>query len=110
MVKELGSGELRYTCDPSRFDFETTAQLEPLNRIIGQERAIEALKLVGDRFDLTQRQRTAVMRCACSDESLAARRGREVGREEMEGGRLVLDGYNVLTTIEALDGGKFERA
>jgi lon-related putative ATP-dependent protease len=45
MVKELGSGELRYTCDPSRFDFETTAQLEPLNRIIGQERAIDALKL-----------------------------------------------------------------
>jgi lon-related putative ATP-dependent protease len=45
MVKELGSGDLRYTCDPSRFDFETTAQLEPLNRIIGQERAIEALKL-----------------------------------------------------------------
>ncbi len=45
MVKELESRDLRYTCNPSAFDFETTAQLEPLNRIIGQERAIEALKL-----------------------------------------------------------------
>jgi len=45
MVKELASRDLRYTCDPSAFKFETTAQLEPLNRIIGQERAVEALKL-----------------------------------------------------------------
>lgn len=60
-----------------------------------------SLKLVGDRFDLTQRQRTAVMRCACSDESLTARRGREVDEAQVRGGRLVLDGYNVLTTIEA---------
>jgi lon-related putative ATP-dependent protease len=45
MVKELASRDLRYTCDPGSFDFETTERLEPLNRIIGQERAIEALKL-----------------------------------------------------------------
>jgi len=45
MVKELESRDLRYRCNPSTFDFDTTAQLEPLNRIIGQERAIEALKL-----------------------------------------------------------------
>jgi len=45
MVKELASQDLRYTCDLTAFDFETTAQLEPLDRIVGQERAIEALKL-----------------------------------------------------------------
>jgi len=45
MVKELGNRDLRYTCDPTAFDFKTTAQLEPLDQIIGQERAIEALKL-----------------------------------------------------------------
>ena len=45
MVKELASRDLRYTCDPQTFRFDTTAQLEPLNRIIGQERAVEALKL-----------------------------------------------------------------
>ena len=45
MVKELDSAALRRVCDPAAFHFETTDDLEPLDRIIGQERAIEALKL-----------------------------------------------------------------
>ena len=45
MVNELNSSQLRQTCDLKKFTFETTAELEPLDRIIGQERAIEALKL-----------------------------------------------------------------
>ncbi len=45
MVKELASEELRYTCDPASFAFQTTAELKPLDEIIGQERAVEALKL-----------------------------------------------------------------
>jgi len=45
MVKELNAAQLRYTCDPTSFTFKSTAELEPLDRIIGQERAIEALKL-----------------------------------------------------------------
>jgi len=45
MVKELDADKLRFSSDPKAFDFETTAELEPLDRIIGQERAIEALKL-----------------------------------------------------------------
>ena len=45
MVKELDASVLRYTCDPSSFDFRSTSELAPLDRIIGQERAIEALKL-----------------------------------------------------------------
>jgi len=60
-----------------------------------------ALKLVGDRFLLTQRQRTAVMRCSCSDQALARRRAHQVDREALRGEVLLLDGYNVLTTVEA---------
>ena len=45
MVNELNANQLRYICDPSAFDFATTADLEPLDDIIGQERAVEALKL-----------------------------------------------------------------
>ena len=45
MVKELTSRELRYTCDPALFRFPTTADLAPLDSIIGQERAVDALKL-----------------------------------------------------------------
>lgn len=60
-----------------------------------------ALKLVGDRYNLTQRQRMAVMRCACSDFALVRRQSHELSRDDVAGQTLLLDGYNVLTTIEA---------
>ncbi len=45
MTKELAADKLRYICDPTKFNFKTTAEVDPLDRIIGQDRAIEALKL-----------------------------------------------------------------
>jgi len=60
-----------------------------------------ALKIVGDRYRLVERQRTAVMRCACSDASLARRRQHQVPVSAVAGRLLLIDGYNVLTTIEA---------
>ena len=60
-----------------------------------------ALKLVGDRFQLTERQRIAVMRSACSDQSLQRRRRTQWPAERLPGQRLDIDGFNVLTTIEA---------
>lgn len=60
-----------------------------------------ALKLVGDRFSLTQRQRLAVMRSACSDQQLASRSKRRVGLKNLAGQAVAIDGYNVLITIEA---------
>jgi hypothetical protein len=63
--------------------------------------AKSALKLVGDRFELTARQRTAVLRAACSDQARDDRRARELRPSAIAGRPLALDGYNVLTTIEA---------
>ncbi len=60
-----------------------------------------ALKLVGDRYRLTARQRTALGRCACSDGDLVRRWERRVDGEGLKGRPLWLDGYNVLTTVEA---------
>ena len=60
-----------------------------------------ALKLVGDRYDLVARQRTAVGRCACSEAERAHRKSRQVGPETLAGRVLWVDGYNALTTIEA---------
>lgn len=60
-----------------------------------------AQKVVGDRYNLTARQRTAVMRCACTDAAQAARRAKQVAPDALNGRTLLLDGYNVLTTIEA---------
>jgi hypothetical protein len=60
-----------------------------------------ALKLVGDRFSLTERQRLAIMRSACSDQQLLSRRQRETKVTELGGRPIAIDGYNVLITIEA---------
>jgi lon-related putative ATP-dependent protease len=45
MVNELQPAQLRRRCDASAFAFETTADIEPLDGVIGQARAIGALKL-----------------------------------------------------------------
>jgi hypothetical protein len=60
-----------------------------------------SLKLVGDKFSLTERQRLAVMRSACSDQQLTSRKEREVKVAEIGGRPIVIDGYNILITIEA---------
>ena len=60
-----------------------------------------ALKLVGDRFSLTERQRLAIMRSACSDQQLASRRQRCIAMENLAGQSIAIDGYNVLITVEA---------
>ena len=65
-----------------------------------------ALKLVGDHFSLTQRQRLAVMRSSCSDQHLKSRLERRVAIEDLSGQPIAIDGYNLLITVEAaLSGG-----
>jgi len=44
IIEPLPPQQLRQTCDPSQFDFETTAELKDLSEIIGQERAVEAIQ------------------------------------------------------------------
>ena len=60
-----------------------------------------ALKLVGDKFSLTQRQRLAIMRSACSDQQLANRIQKRIEAKNLAGQSVAVDGYNVLITIEA---------
>lgn len=60
-----------------------------------------ALKLVGDRYGLTQRQRMAVMRSGCADDLLNHRLERRVDAKALPDSELLIDGYNVLTTVEA---------
>lgn len=65
-----------------------------------------ALKLVGDRYRLRARQRLAVARCACSDQQRADRLRRRCQGPLPPGTLVVIDGFNVLTTVEAaLSGG-----
>lgn len=60
-----------------------------------------SLKLVGDRYALNARQRIAVARCACSDSAVVRRGQHEVSVSELSGNELWIDGYNVLTSVEA---------
>ena len=68
---------------------------------------LSTLKLVGDRFSLTQRQRLAVMRSSWSDEQVAARQNKRVEVAQISGQPLVIDGYNLLITVEAAMSGGF---
>jgi lon-related putative ATP-dependent protease len=43
-IKGLPANMLRKECDPSSLNFASTAELEPLEDIIGQERAVRAMK------------------------------------------------------------------
>ena len=60
-----------------------------------------ALKIVGDRYALVARQRVAVARCACSDAAVKRRQRHQVQATEIGQRELWIDGYNVLTSLEA---------
>lgn len=69
-----------------------------------------ALKLVGDRHALVQRQRRAVQCCSCTDAAAAARAQRRLATGDVAGRQLALDGFNAIILIEsALDGGPLLR-
>ena len=65
-----------------------------------------ALKLVGDRQRLTERQRQAISRAACSDESRERRKNHCLRLEEIANKSVLIDGFNLMITVEAgLSGG-----
>jgi hypothetical protein len=64
------------------------------------------LKLVGDRYALTERQRWAVGRAACADEQRAHRAGTQLQPTNLAGRPVAIDGFNLIITLEAaLSGG-----
>jgi hypothetical protein len=64
-----------------------------------------ALELVGDRHGLRARQRLAVARSVCTGAALAGRRERELRLDAVAGEEVVVDGFNLLTTVEGALGG-----
>lgn len=58
-----------------------------------------ALKLVGDRYALQERQRTAIRRSACPSDALEIRQQKCIGVSAAN--KVWIDGFNLLTTIEA---------
>lgn len=62
-----------------------------------------ALELVGNHFQLHERQRVAVGRCSCGDASLELRLNKEAA--SAKNATLHLDGYNIIMLVEAALGG-----
>ena len=60
-----------------------------------------ALKLVGDHYALTLRQRLALMRVSCTDTQITTRLSNEVKAMDLNNQPILIDGYNILITIEA---------
>lgn len=64
-----------------------------------------ALQLVGNRYRLNKRQRTAVGRCAAAPQAVAARKEREVPLSGINGRTVAIDGFNLLILLESAGGG-----
>lgn len=65
-----------------------------------------SLKLVGDHYNLRERQRLAVARAACSDQQRVRRQQSSLPFAALAGRELLLDGFNLIVTLEAaLSGG-----
>ena len=93
--------------DAELFAPDQLARLEEAQRDLSWLRTrgyaeVSATKLVGDRYQLRTRQRVAVGRCACSDQKLESRLSRLQSADQVRGKDLLIDGLNVLTTIEVV--------
>jgi hypothetical protein len=76
---------------------------EEFSYLVGRDYSdLSALKLVGDRHQLSARQRKAVQRAACSDHRLHDRLGKRVSASALTAQPLGVDGFNCLITLEAM--------
>ena len=62
----------------------------------------QATTFVGDHFQLSERQRTAIMRSVATREQLAGRRAKELPVEQLSGTSVWVDGLNTIITLEVL--------
>lgn len=67
--------------------------------------------LVGDHHQLTSRQRLAIARVVCADDEVLKRRQKSLSLSALKGKTVLIDGFNLLITIEtALGGGVLFRS
>ncbi len=64
-----------------------------------------SVKIVGDRYHLTERQCLAVSRAACADASRDYRAANCLALRHVENECLIVDGFNLVITVEAALGG-----
>jgi len=62
---------------------------------------VASLKLVGDHFKLSARQRTAVRRSSCTAKQLQNRQAKRTNAGKLKGKTVLLDGFNIIVTLES---------
>ncbi|WP_196894542.1 DUF434 domain-containing protein [Aureivirga marina] len=73
-----------------------------LSYLVGRDYSPKAsLKLIGDRYRFSDRQRQALSHSACGENQLKDRNQKHISPENLQGKNLVIDGYNQLITLEA---------
>ena len=60
-----------------------------------------ALRVVGDRYRLTKEERNLLLRCVYARAEAEMHRRKLLSADDVRGRRLVVDGYNVLITVES---------
>ncbi len=90
---------------PERLAKLATAVSE-LSWLLGRGYSLKAASvLVGDHHQLSTRQRHAVGRVACADSQIGVRQSKLVDPDALEGSEIVIDGFNLIITIETALGG-----
>ncbi len=80
--------------------------VEELSWLLGRGYSMKATStLVGDHHQLSTRQRLAVGRIACADGKIAVRQAKCAGLEAITGREMLIDGFNLIITIETALGG-----
>ncbi len=92
--------------DPEQFAPEDHSRLRSavgeLSWLLSRDYAeASALKLVGDRHNLTARQRSAVRCSACADQARTARQDKHIQLRQQRAARVGIDGFNLLITLES---------
>lgn len=80
---------------------------EEIEWLISREYKMDhVIKFVGDRYQFSIRQRDALKRGACSEESKKIRSEKRLPLESLREGDIHIDGFNLIITLEvALSGG-----
>ena len=91
--------------DTEQLDKLKTA-LNELSWLLNHGYAINtSSELVGNRYQLTARQRMAIVRIVCTDEHITKRKAKCLPLSELKDKTVLIDGFNLLITIEAALGG-----
>ena len=62
----------------------------------------QATVFVGNHFQLSERQRLAIMRSVASDQELIKRKSKQLSLSELNGTEVWIDGFNIVITLEVL--------